>query len=1481
MTMPTPAAARSAVYSLQREFEYEATANQNNNDNDNDDEAASNNNNSNDGDGDDGYLDHLPIPPPPRDHHDDEDDDDSLLEDHIGHRHRHTNNHDHGNPSLSHSHSNDDDESHMSFGEDTMHILMDAEVRLSAVPPSSSSRCLLSSDQERDHNDVTTTMAMAALATTEAEERQFESEIEQRQLQQLMIDEGGMIVGKVAMPEEGNAMMKMANENDNDSDDDGLSTGLSTGIASLLRGPIMAAKSTISRAEGGMADAGAGGRNMITTPSAARSEFLSSVQKEVPSSSPSPSARWNGFGRNGHSIGNGGIGDSSSDKNMNMIANEVIVSTQKQQPIVAHHSQLQSSQQQQLQSFQLFNSQQQQQRTTPSSERNHFLSSPQDSVSTMGIRSPSDGYDDNNAMYLQQSQRQQACNGGGHPAARGAGVPVATLYPTPSLERNKFVTSPQQYSIHTGTSSMPSSARGRPPTSSSGNGRSKSSQHEHQHEYQQEDASPLSMAKYPSETPLSNRDGSNSSNNNGRRNSDTASPVLEEVNQLIHDIRRNNLHFMDNQSMLLTAHAAGNTTMDGKKNDDRMSTNNASMNALESMIALGERQMKITNAAAPAAAPSTTNTVPTKKPFLRKGARKEPSSLHKMNTTSNFNNADSNKKSSRDNVAVMTPSTQQRVNWHNSTCRAAKNGNNVKTNANTTPSTQQLRNANNNHEKVVQQHGAIKPSTKSTSSQESLSERKARLARLEQMQHDMLKDLERRQARKEEARMDRRNGIMMAKQKKQAAAANDVPLQQQVRSQSTPLSQTPSHRVRRDNTNNDNNNDSREQTLSQFRAARRSSAVQKKSSSAKRGDDAVGNGGCEDAATDPMTPSSLRARGGSGLSSTVGKSSSPSVEIVEEIVHGECNIHMMEYDESLLADEVMLQLQGNDEKVPVDHPVIGKNGTTPKSTSTTKQKVVQQRPKSTPRPRTSSTTRSSSAAKRRHNGKQTTRSSSNDDEITDKKAFEEWKRKEEEQWALIKNMRRRQEAALREAEGERERAKAWATAEKESVQKWASEQRALIKKDRHKAANAALIASRKASEGMRQKENTTAEEEEEHGAIMKAEVEGLHLELKKMRAKLEGGETNKLREQVRRQERIISALKSGAARSGVDGAGVVTSTVVLGKSKGPVNGPCPPRQALGDCSAKQNAQQRMRQHQQSSKPRSIKVRRRSTAEDAPKEKQQSEAVEEYIASDAVVEEEDEETDTHTLTKEEPTEHWLQQHLSKLNNANNRLGSKMVDEEGHALDSNVRKDDHHAVDVDADAGPQFVGKRKPYNAADYGGGNDGNYPTQSLSRPNNNHAEPDGVPPFVTVSSPSMLAEGVAGAAGVGIDDYRQRQQQAQAKSQIFSYKNGTQKEVLPDGTTTISFGNGDRKRTYANEKKGIVVYYYAATKTTQVTHQDGMQTYHFPNKQIENHYPDGKKEITFPDGTKRVHMNGSTDTTFADGVRVIDYPDGTQRVIQA
>jgi hypothetical protein len=296
----------------------------------------------------------------------------------------------------------------------------------------------------------------------------------------------------------------------------------------------------------------------------------------------------------------------------------------------------------------------------------------------------------------------------------------------------------------------------------------------------------------------------------------------------------------------------------------------------------------------------------------------------------------------------------------------------------------------------------------------------------------------------------------------------------------------------------------------------------------------------------------------------------------------------------------------------------------------------------------------------------------------DSKALEEIKKKEEEQMALIKNMRRRQEAALREAEGERERAKAWAAAEKESVKKWVEEQRALIRKDRHKAANAALLASRKASRGNKDEDNDVNDDEEN---LMKAELEKMRLEMKKI--KVEAVEASRLREQVRKQERIINALKQGGDAT------------------------CQRRVVLGDRTSKENMQ--------------------------------------YGSK-----------------------------VSGSNTMRENTSKKQAMKAGVSLNQDPTEGENNLAD-DEEALPQ----RKSYNAADYDG------KTQDHS-----------IPQFV--SAPTPPGQGGARA------------------SQIVTYLNGTTKEVLPDGTTTISFVNGDRKRTYANEKKGIEVYYYAATKVSGV-----------------------------------------------------------------
>lgn len=113
---------------------------------------------------------------------------------------------------------------------------------------------------------------------------------------------------------------------------------------------------------------------------------------------------------------------------------------------------------------------------------------------------------------------------------------------------------------------------------------------------------------------------------------------------------------------------------------------------------------------------------------------------------------------------------------------------------------------------------------------------------------------------------------------------------------------------------------------------------------------------------------------------------------------------------------------------------------------------------------------------------------------------------------------------------------------------------------------------------------------------------------------------------------------------------------------------------------------------------------------------------------------------------------------------------------------------------------------------------------------------------------------------------------------VIKYRNGTTKEIHPDGSSVVHFLNGDKKKSAADT--GIIVYYYAQAETVHTTFPDGLEVYEFPNKQVEKHYKDGNKEIIFPDHTKKIiRVNGVNESIFPDGIRVIEYPDGSKDII--
>ncbi|XDV41340.1 hypothetical protein PO909_010227 [Leuciscus waleckii] len=101
---------------------------------------------------------------------------------------------------------------------------------------------------------------------------------------------------------------------------------------------------------------------------------------------------------------------------------------------------------------------------------------------------------------------------------------------------------------------------------------------------------------------------------------------------------------------------------------------------------------------------------------------------------------------------------------------------------------------------------------------------------------------------------------------------------------------------------------------------------------------------------------------------------------------------------------------------------------------------------------------------------------------------------------------------------------------------------------------------------------------------------------------------------------------------------------------------------------------------------------------------------------------------------------------------------------------------------------------------------------------------------------------------------------------VITFRNGTKKEIGVDKSVTVSFFNGDVKRTLAD---GTVIYYYCDAQTTHSTYPSGLEVVQFPNNQREKHHPDGTREISFPDGTiKILHSDGREESIFPDGTIV-------------
>lgn len=145
---------------------------------------------------------------------------------------------------------------------------------------------------------------------------------------------------------------------------------------------------------------------------------------------------------------------------------------------------------------------------------------------------------------------------------------------------------------------------------------------------------------------------------------------------------------------------------------------------------------------------------------------------------------------------------------------------------------------------------------------------------------------------------------------------------------------------------------------------------------------------------------------------------------------------------------------------------------------------------------------------------------------------------------------------------------------------------------------------------------------------------------------------------------------------------------------------------------------------------------------------------------------------------EPTEDWLQRHLKGLKNC-----------EEQRLEENTNTSQNTGVKM-----PFYTPtKGKKYNPAKYSGRRETPQVDQQMVEPI--HMKQIDKHQIRDVTSPP---------------EQKSKERKGMNGQRIITHRNGTQKEIFPDGTSIVRFTNGDIKTSYG--KIGIVVYYYAEVK---------------------------------------------------------------------
>lgn len=406
----------------------------------------------------------------------------------------------------------------------------------------------------------------------------------------------------------------------------------------------------------------------------------------------------------------------------------------------------------------------------------------------------------------------------------------------------------------------------------------------------------------------------------------------------------------------------------------------------------------------------------------------------------------------------------------------------------------------------------------------------------------------------------------------------------------------------------------------------------------------------------------------------------------------------------------------------------------------------------------------------------------------------------EDQWQLIKSMRRRQEAALRAAEKERDETAAWAASEKDKLNKWKDQQRSLIQKEKQRVMNSAMVSEQKKRHGRLEEQAAEADQFSQRRA--REEIDSLKESLSKQKIEADATKSRhrlsekrykdmiserdkriqELREEVacisEKNEKVkqeTSEMKSKIEELMMERKNRKKKSKSLSKksmvkivdnvdaAKGEELS-APPIRCVEDESRRSTATHvHDYTHSNCGAPEMGQVTQQP--DDPIFHKRERGEIEELDKNVAKI------ISSNQDLIENPTEDWLRHHLNGIGDAQHE-------------DSTEPKLGYQSNGVTTPNSVYFTPfKERPYDPLKY--------------------TDMDNINERKASTQANLTSTGKMS---------RCHEHRNANGTRVITYQNGTVKETLPDGTAIVRFANGDIKTSYGN--MGITVYYYSESKVS-------------------------------------------------------------------